>query len=77
MTDTPYQPPFKDEVGKVYGRLTVVERVYPKRNLLMRCRAIFKVKCSCGVEFSASGTRLRRGDFRECAACNLAWGDGK
>ena len=65
---------FKDEVGKVYGRLTVVSREYPKRNLLMRCRAIFKVRCSCGTYMSVSGHLLRRKMFRECGTCAQAWG---
>lgn len=73
MTD----PAYINEVGKVYGRLRVIGREYPKRNFLQRHRAIFRVKCSCGTEFTASGSRLRRGDFKECAACNVAWGDGR
>jgi len=64
----------KDETGSVFGKLTVVERVYPKRTLLMTCRAVFKVRCSCGNEMFVSGNLLRRGKFKECGTCAQAWG---
>jgi hypothetical protein len=64
----------KDELGKVYGRLTVINREYPKRNLLMRCRAIWRVRCSCGTEMTISGNLLRQRIYRECGTCAQAWG---
>lgn len=67
----------KDELGKVFGRLTVINREYPKRNLQMRCRAIWRVRCSCGTEMTVSGNLLRQGVYRECGACAQAWEDGK
>ena len=67
---------FKDEVGNVYGKLTVIERVYPKRQP-SRTRAVFKVRCSCGGEMSVSGNLLRKKMFKECGTCAQAWGDGK
>lgn len=67
----------KDELGKVFGRLTVINREYPKRNLLMKCRAIWRVKCSCGNEMTVSGNLLRKKMFKECGTCAQAWGDGK
>jgi hypothetical protein len=74
MTDAPYEPPYKDELGKVFGRLTVVERIHPKRNLLMRCRAIWLCQCACGNKMSVSGNLLRKGLFKECGTCAQAWG---
>ena len=62
-----------DEVGNVYGKLTVIERVYPKR-YRRRTRAAFKVRCSCGNEMNVSGNLLRKGAFKECGTCALAWG---
>ena len=67
----------KDELGKVFGRLTVINREYPKRNLLMKCRAIWRVRCSCGTEMTVSGNLLRQRIFRECGTCAQAWGDGR
>ena len=67
----------KDELGKVFGRLTVINREYPKRTLLMKCRAIWRVRCSCGTEMTVSGHLLRQGVYRECATCAQAWGDGR
>ena len=64
---------FKDETGKTFGRLTVVNREYPKRNFLMRCRAIWRVRCSCGNEMTVSGSLLRQGVFRECGTCAQVW----
>jgi hypothetical protein len=63
---------FKDETGNVFGRLTVIERVYlpikPKRS-----RAVFKVRCACGTEMNFSGNLLRKGKFKECGTCAQAW----
>ena len=70
----PMPEPYKDETGKVYGRLTVLGRHYIKRdNINMRRRAIFKCQCACGIKISVSGNMLRRGTFRECGACSQAW----
>lgn len=64
---------FKDETGKTFGRLTVIERVYPKSQP-ERSRAVFKCRCSCGVEMDISGWSLRKGTFKECGKCAQAWG---
>jgi hypothetical protein len=65
-----------NEVGNVYGKLTVIGRVYPKRRF-NRTRAAFKVRCSCGSEMNVSGNLLRKKVFKECGTCAQAWGDGK
>ena len=65
---------FKNELGNVYGRLTVVNREYPKRTLLMRHRAIWRVRCSCGNEMTVSGNLLRQRLYRECGTCAQEWG---
>lgn len=64
---------FKDETGKTFGRLTVVERVFPKRNLLMRCKAVWLCQCACGERMTVSGNLLRQGVFRECGTCAQVW----
>lgn len=55
----------KDENGKKYGKLTVLERVgYDnQRNVLWRCR------CDCGNERIAAGAYLRNGDISMCKEC--------
>jgi hypothetical protein len=65
--------PFKDETGKVFGRLTVIERVKmpTKQN---RSRAVFLCRCACGTEINMSGNLLRKGTFKECGMCAQAWG---
>ena len=65
----------KDEIGKRYGRLTVVGRLHLKRSLKMHGRAVFNCRCSCGNEISVSGNLLRKGAFRECGSCAQAWRD--
>jgi hypothetical protein len=64
---------FKDETGKTFGRLTVIERIkmpsQPKRS-----RAVFLCRCSCGTEINMSGNLLRKGTFKECGTCAQAWG---
>ena len=65
---------FKDETGNRYGRLTVISREYPKRTLLQRHRAIWRVRCSCGTEMTVSGNLLRQRLYRECGYCAQAWG---
>jgi hypothetical protein len=67
---------FKDEVGNVYGKLTVVERVRLKQQP-GRTRAVFKVRCSCGSEMNVSGNLLRKKVFKECGTCAQVWGGGK
>lgn len=52
-----------DMVGRVYGRLKVLERS-TKRNA---CGDIFwKCRCSCGNEVEVSGNCLRRGHTQSC-----------
>ena len=64
---------YKDEVGKVFGRLTVLRREHLPRTGAMRCRAIFRCQCSCGNQISVSGNMLRRGTFKECGTCAQSW----
>jgi hypothetical protein len=65
--------PIKDELGKRFGRLTVVQRIYQKRKLTQRCRAIWECRCDCGAEIKVSGNLLRKGVFKECATCAAVW----
>ena len=61
-----------DETGKTFGRLTVIERVYPKSQP-KRSRAVFRCRCSCGNHVNMSGWLLRKGTFKECGVCAQAW----
>ena len=65
---------FKDESGKRYGRLTVVERARVKRTLQERSGSIWRCMCDCGTELLARGQELRAQLIRECQKCDAAWG---
>jgi hypothetical protein len=57
---------FKNEIGNVYGRLTVLARAETVGNMLTwRCR------CSCGNETVAYGSNLRRGHSRSCGCLKI------
>lgn len=51
-----------DLTGKVFGRLTVLERVENKN----KGRARWKCLCSCGTIKEVDGTHLRRGEIVSC-----------
>lgn len=51
-----------DEVGKTYGRLTVLERIENDKN----SRAMYKCACECGKITFARGVDLRTGKKRSC-----------
>ena len=51
-----------EEIGKKYGRLTIIKRSYPnKRGAIM-----WLCKCDCGNEKIACGRDLRSGCLRSC-----------
>lgn len=51
----------KEEVGNVYGRLTVIDFAESKNNNLY-----WKCKCECGKIITVSGVDLRSGNTRSC-----------
>lgn len=54
---------YKNEVGNIYERLTVLERVpSPTKD---KC-AFFKCKCICGNIKTVNGSELRRGHVKSC-----------
>lgn len=53
---------YKDEVGKKYGRLTVIERAGSNASGY----ALWKCKCDCGNECIARGDCLRSGQTKSC-----------
>ena len=61
---------FKDEVGKTYGFLTVIDLVQKSP------RAIWRCKCRCGNIVEVSGTDLRSGNTKSCG-CLLSWPEEK
>ena len=65
---------FKDESGKRYGRLTVVERARVKRTLQERSGSVWRCMCDCGAELLARGQELRCKAVTECVKCDAAWG---
>lgn len=52
----------KDEIGNVYGYLTVIERAPSNKD----GRAMWKCKCKCGNEVIVLGKRLRSGNTKSC-----------
>jgi hypothetical protein len=60
------QAKFIDLTGRVFGRLTVIERIfrYPKRTE-------WKCKCICGVEKIIDGKHLKRGKILSCGCLCL------
>lgn len=59
----------KDETGNVYGRLTVLERVFPNAN--NGKQAVWKCRCICGREVNVLGIYLRSGNSRSCGCLKL------
>lgn len=53
---------FKDEIGNIYGYLTVIERA-PNNS---SGRAMWKCKCRCGKEVVVTGKHLRSGNTKSC-----------
>jgi hypothetical protein len=63
----------KDEAGKRYGRLTVVEKM--ERDLASRFRrasAKWLCRCDCGSVTRIFGNKLRNGTARNCLTCERA-----
>ena len=54
-------PAVKDETGKIYGKLTVLER-----NGSIRGLAAWKCKCECGNIVTVPGAYLRNGNTTSC-----------
>ena len=52
---------FIDLTGKVFERLTVVERLYKKGN-----EWYWRCKCQCGNMVEVAGVSLRRGSTKSC-----------
>jgi len=57
-------------LGTIFGKLTIINEI-PTMSTLKTPRAQFDVKCECGVEFKAIGTRLRKGDLKSCKNCSF------
>ena len=51
----------KDEIGNIYGKLTVLEFAYTKNS-----KAYWKCRCECGKETISSGNALRNGRIHSC-----------
>lgn len=58
-----------DETGKIYGRLTVIERVKEQTG-----KARWICQCECGNITIANGTDLRTGRVLSCG-CISSWGE--
>jgi len=66
--------PNKDETGRRYGRLLVIEKL--DRDLASRIKrsgAKWRCKCDCGRTTLVFGNKLRNGTIKQCLTCNNAW----
>lgn len=54
-------PAITDITGRVFGRLTVIERAGSANN-----RALWRCRCECGNEHITQGQRLRNGKVKSC-----------
>lgn len=59
---------FKDETGKKYGSLRVLE-ITEKRVRSNGC-VVWKCKCDCGNIHYVNGNHLRTGKIKSCGKCN-------
>ena len=58
-----------DLTGQKFGRLLVIERVYPsdgENYSKEKCRATWKCRCDCGKETIVTGKHLRSGNTKSC-----------
>ena len=56
-----------NEIGKIYGKLTVVEKVETPKG---KIGAYWKCKCECGNAVIVKGDYLRNGDTQSCGCLN-------
>lgn len=56
----------KDETGKRYGKLSVIERAPNDGNL-----ARWRCGCDCGASCVVAGAYLRQGKVASCPACHV------
>ena len=62
--NTPYN--FDDLTGKIFNRLTVVERVYKENTK----KTYWKCKCSCGKETIVESSKIKGGYTKSCGCLN-------
>jgi hypothetical protein len=66
-----------DMVGKVIGRLTVLERVGSEQTKGDASLAIWRRRCSCGNVKDVAGHHLRRGSVKSCGCLRRELGRSK
>lgn len=66
-------PRYRNEVGNVYGKLTVIKDAgrAPNGHVAWEC------SCACGNVVMVAGTSLRTGNTTQCATCARAKGNPK
>lgn len=62
--------PLKDETGKRYGRLTVIEQAPVPEHVKEKRQAFWRCRCDCGNIVVTNGSNLRRGDTVSCGCYN-------
>lgn len=60
----------KNEIGNVYGDLTVISRAEDQINPSGKHRVRWNCKCSCGNFYTVLGESLRSGATKSCGQCD-------
>lgn len=62
--------PLKNETGKRYGRLTVIEQTPVPERVKEKRQGFWLCRCDCGNTIVTNGSNLRRGDTVSCGCYN-------
>ncbi len=63
---------FKDETGKRYGQLTVIEQAPPPEHVKRKDTAYWRCRCDCGNTVIVVGVSLREGNTASCGCLQRA-----
>lgn len=61
----------KIEIGKKFGKLTVIEDLGFREQIPGHNRRWYKCKCDCGNEKEVMGNMLKQGQIASCGKCNF------
>lgn len=64
---------FIDLTGKIFGKLTVVERAYPNTKI---GTARFLCRCSCGKDTTVDSNALMKGNTKSCGCLKHSYSHG-
>ena len=62
----------KNEIGKIYGKLTILSVAEPKKNKKGWAIRMVKCKCDCGNEVTVKFDNIKRGATKSCGCFRVA-----